>query len=424
MALPTQIDPLPVDHLAFRIADAVAKAGGEAWMVGGSVRDALLGRPSKDIDLEVHGIDTTRLLRLLRAIGPVAAVGRSFGVFKVGPGDRAIDVAVPRSVGATEGTHRGEVQGDPFMGLEAACRGRDLTLNAIVADPRTGTLRDPTGGLHDLQQGVLRAADSERFADDPLRVVRVARFCATHQLDPSPELIATCRATDLSEVAGERVAGELERALLRSNRPSRFLDVVRATGAWRSVLGDLPDHAAMNHQLDRAASIRALAGPGPRDFALMLSVLFHPHTSLVDPVLDHLRIHRREGFDVRKTALNAIHAAPVLRDAPRESLDTALRTAAESVDLAVALGLVESVSSEFPAQAARARAAELGILHAPLAPLVFGRDLIEAGIPKGPILGRLLAEIRQQQLKGAVSDPESAVALAQVLWTNDTLTRA
>ena len=140
-------------------------------------------------------------------VGPVAAVGRSFGVFKVGPGDDPIDVALPRPANAATTQTRGEVRGEPHIGLDAACRGRDLTLNAIVADPLTGELQDPTGGRQDLLAGRLQAADPKRFAEDPLRVIRVARFAATHQLDPTPELIALCRTIDLSNVAGERSGG-------------------------------------------------------------------------------------------------------------------------------------------------------------------------------------------------------------------------
>ena len=274
MAIPHDIDPLPPSHLAHRIALAVAAAGGQAWMVGGSVRDALLARPSKDIDLEVHGLPADRLEAILRTVGPVAAVGKSFGVFKVGPGHDAIDVALPRSTTSETELPHGTMRGEPDLGLEAACRGRDLTLNAIVANPLTGEIKDPTGGRQDLIAGRLRAADATRFGDDPLRVIRVARFAATHELDPDPTLIALCQTIDLTAIAGERLAGEVIRALLRSERPSRFFEVLEATGALPTIWGDGPNLQHLDRNIDRAAGLRTTVGPAPRDLALMLAVVF------------------------------------------------------------------------------------------------------------------------------------------------------
>ncbi|HCH65895.1 MAG TPA: hypothetical protein DFR83_24045, partial [Deltaproteobacteria bacterium] len=306
-------------------------------MVGGSVRDALLNRESKDVDLEVHGLSAVHLEAVLRRVGPVASVGRSFGVFKVGPGEDPIDVALPRPTKAQVDSTRGAVQGDPHLGLDVACRGRDLTLNAIVADPRTGELRDPTHGRRDLLAGQLRAADPLRFADDPLRVIRVARFAATHDLEPTPDLIALCRTIDLSTVAGERLASETTRALLRSNRPARFCHILRETGAWDTIWSPCPWSIELEQALDRAVAFRASVGPAPRDLALMLSVALGTATHAVDSVLDRLHIHKRQGFDVRQTIQQVLPHAAKLATCSEPALDTALRTTAEQVDVAVAV---------------------------------------------------------------------------------------
>ena len=270
---PRKTASLDLPPLARDIASAVDAAGGRAWVVGGTVRDALLGRPSKDVDLEVHGIEAARLHKVLAKVGPVAKVGRSFGVFKVGPGADPIDVALPRPSAPVDTQTRGEVQGDPHMGLEAACRGRDLTINAIAADALSGELVDPTGGIDDLAHRRLRAAEASRFGDDPLRVVRVARFAGNLGFLPTEELVGICRALSLEQVAMERVAGELEKLLLKSERPSIGLKVLHDTYAWPTVLSEVDWHPGLGPQVDRAAGLTQRVGPPPRSLALLLGAL-------------------------------------------------------------------------------------------------------------------------------------------------------
>ena len=393
-------------------------------MVGGSVRDAVLGRPSKDIDLEVHGLEPERLEPALARVARVVAVGRSFGVYKVGHGAAAIDVALPRAAApADRSGARGEIRGDPHLGLEGACRGRDLTLNAILADPLTGALADPMGGLSDLAAGRLRAVDPARFAEDPLRVFRVARFAATHELTPTPELVRICTEAALHTVAPERIGGELERLLTRARSPARGLRVLRDTQAWSTALPGLPPTTESDAPVDRAARLRPRVGPAPRDLALMLAALLHPAPSAAEAILTHLRIQKRAGLDVRRTVVETLAGLSSLAHPPDGDLDTALRRTAERTDVAVAVGAAESVYPQHVGPEAHDRATELGVLHAPLAPLVYGRDLLDAGIPRGPTLGVLLAEVRERQLRGDVSDPDSAVALAQRLWTDRGATR-
>src|SRR5262249_2523502 len=116
------------------IARAVSDAGGRALVVGGWVRDRLMGRTSKDLDLEGFGVPADRLREILEAFGPVNAVGESFTVYKVGD----IDVSLPRRESKTGRGHKGfTVAGDPSMSIEDAARRRDFTINAIAWDPLT-----------------------------------------------------------------------------------------------------------------------------------------------------------------------------------------------------------------------------------------------------------------------------------------------
>ena len=143
------------------VAEAVRAAGGRALVVGGWVRDRLLGRESKDLDIEVFGLPGAVLHDVLGRLGRVEPVGSSFPVYKVaGLGDGAIDVALPRRESKAGRGHSGfAVEGDPSMSIADAARRRDFTVNAIAWDPLTGAYEDPFDGRADLARRVLRAVD-------------------------------------------------------------------------------------------------------------------------------------------------------------------------------------------------------------------------------------------------------------------------
>ena len=148
----------------------------------------------------------------------------------------------------------------------------------------------------------------------------------------------------------------------------------------------------------------------------MLSVMFSRSPEAIPTVLTRLHIRKRQGFDVGLTVQHAVPHAATLATCDSDALDTTLRTAAEQADVAVVTATAAACTPAFDGVAVLDRARSLGVLHAPLA-LLFGRDLIRLGIPKGPLLGRLLSEVRKQQLAGHVSTPESAEAFVQMLWT-------
>ena len=306
---------MPAPRLEFEpplgeIAAAVRDAGGRAVVVGGWVRDHLLGIRSKDVDVEVFGLDAARLESLLAGFGKVHAVGRAFGVFRVGDVD--VDFSLPRRDSKRGPGHRGfDVAPDPFLDFEQAARRRDLTVNSIGIDPLTAEILDPQGGRGDLERRVLRATDPARFPEDPLRGLRVAQLAARLEMAPDGELIALCRGLDLAELSGERVFEEFRKLLLRAAKPSlgfkvledadllRFfpeLDALRGVPQdpeWHPE-GDVWTHTLM--VLDVAASLRggageydperaigpaagpargAATGDGGEDLALMFGALCH-----------------------------------------------------------------------------------------------------------------------------------------------------
>ena len=138
-------------QMAHAIAEAVASRGGRAYYVGGFVRDALLGRENKDVDMEVHGIAPAELEEILDSLGQRMTIGESFGIY--GLKGVELDIAMPRKEEARGMGHRDfQVYVDPFIGTEAAARRRDFTFNALMQDVLTGEIVDHFGGREDLQQ--------------------------------------------------------------------------------------------------------------------------------------------------------------------------------------------------------------------------------------------------------------------------------
>ena len=216
-------------ELARAIAEKAAEQGGTVYFVSGCVRDRLLGLENKDIDIEVHGIPAEALEQLLSELGACMKIGKSFGIY--GLKEHALDIALPRIERRTGVGHRDfAVTSDPFLGTYEAAKRRDFTMNALMQNVLTGEIIDHFGGRQDLQDGVLRHVDDVTFTEDPLRVLRAAQFAARFQFSVAAETVELCRRIDLSALSRERVMLEMEKALLRAEKPSLFFGELRTMG--------------------------------------------------------------------------------------------------------------------------------------------------------------------------------------------------
>lgn len=264
-------------EMAERIAEAVARRGGRVYYVGGLVRDRLLGRENKDVDVEVHGVSPAVLEEILDSLGQRTEMGASFGVY--GLRHYELDIAMPRKEQATGRGHRDfAVCVDPFLGTRKAAQRRDFTMNALMEDVLTREIIDHFGGQADLQRGIVRHVNDFSFAEDPLRVLRAAQFAARFGFSVAEETVEICARMDLTALASERIYGELEKALLKSPRPSTFFALLRRMGQlhdWFPEVealeaGDAWSHSM--HVLDRAAQLRSQAR---EPAAFMLAALCH-----------------------------------------------------------------------------------------------------------------------------------------------------
>ena len=450
-------------EVAVAIARRVRDAGGRALVVGGWVRDRLLGRTSKDVDLEVYGVPAARLRELLAAFGSVNAVGESFTVYKVA----GIDVALPRRESKTGRGHRGfEVTGDPDMTPEEAARRRDFTINAVAWDPLTDVYIDPFDGRRDLEARVLRAVDPRTFGDDSLRVLRAVQFAARFELSLDPGTREICRGLPLDDLPPERVWGEIEKLLLHAARPSRGWDLALDLGVidrqfpeLRALVGcpqepewhpegDVWVHTLM--VIDQART-RIDDLERPQQIVVMLGAVCHdlgkpPTTAFVDgrirsidheqagvapatAVLDRLNVQTINGYDVRWQVLGIVahHLKPgMFRQSPTPVSDGAFRRLAQKVDLELLARVAKSDclgrTGGFDCSAMDwflERARELGVQHAPPEPLVKGRHLLALGLTPGPRVGEVLRQIYEKQLDGSITTLEQGVELARVRLSID-----
>ncbi|MCU0240731.1 MAG: hypothetical protein MUC29_14920, partial [Pyrinomonadaceae bacterium] len=201
-----------------KLAEIVKANKGRAMLVGGCVRDELMNFKPKDFDIEVYGIESHKLKEILLDFGRVDTVGESFTVYKIG---QDLDVSLPRRERKVSRGHRGfVVEGDANMQFEEAAKRRDFTINAIMKDVLTGEIIDCYGGQNDIKLKKIRHIADETFVEDSLRVLRAAQFAARFEFEIDAETIKLCQSIDLTDLPKERIWGELEKLLLKSQKPS------------------------------------------------------------------------------------------------------------------------------------------------------------------------------------------------------------
>jgi tRNA nucleotidyltransferase (CCA-adding enzyme) len=454
--------PLPDD---LRAMLAAVRRTGRPRLVGGGVRDWLLGLAPHDFDIEVAGVDFETLQRALARFGATDIVGRSFGVVKVrsAVNGAEYDFSLPRRESKTGAGHRGfAVQPDPRLSDAEAAARRDFTVNAIAYDPFEGTIIDPHGGRADLAARVLRHT-SAAFTEDPLRVLRAFQLAARFNFTLAPETAALCRtiADAYAELPVERVWGEWDKWAVQSTVPSRGLAVLEDTG-W---LRHFPEIAALRgtpqepewhpegdvfthtqHCLDALVRLdRWPEADAVRRRRLSLAVLAHdfgkPATTARAERRGTLRWvspgHEPAGGPLAESFLVRIGAprdliAPVcalvvhhlvhhhgdkatFSDAQVQRL--ARRLAPASIDdltlvmTADSFGRPPLQSPETIALIAqlRAKARALELESAAPRPLVLGRHLLALGLRPSPEFKRILAQAFEAQLDGAFTDTAGGV---------------
>ncbi len=446
---------------------SIAKAGGRAMLVGGCVRDELMGIEPKDWDLEVYSVRPEKLREILDSFGEVNIVGEAFTVYKLGSD---LDVSLPRRERKAGRGHRGfVVEGDPDMSFEEACSRRDFTVNAILKDPLTEEIIDPFGGREDIDRRVLRRVSIDTFAEDSLRVLRAAQFAARLEFDIEPETAATCKSIVVTDLPKERIWGELEKLLLKAKRPSIGIRWLYDLGAVDQIFPELaalvgvpqepdwhPEGDVDVHTLMVVDEARKLIDDldYPRKVAVMLGAVAHdlgkpPTTEFVDgrirsrghdeagveptlALLDRLGIFTLHGFDVREQIVQLVryHLKPgefYKAESKSPVGDGAFRRLARKVepDLLYRVAKADSLGRNpewlpkekwFDSAAQEwfiERVRSLNIEKTAPEPILKGRHLIDLGMEPSPRFKAILDAVYELQLDGRVTDIESALALAK-----------
>lgn len=442
--------------------EALRKAGGRPRVVGGSVRDWLLGLEPKDFDVEVFGLDFEGLGRALAPFGPTDVVGRSFGVLKVRLEGTEYDFSLPRRESKTGAGHRGfSVEPDPTLTEAEAAARRDFTINAMAWDPFEQRVLDPHGGQADLRRRVLRHT-SAAFREDPLRVLRGFQLAARFELTLAPETTRECHAIrdTFGELPVERVGGEWEKWGVKSARPSRGLAVLKETG-W---LAHFPEIAALDgleqepewhpegdvfthtgHCLDALVRQPGWSEAAPAERRILsYAVLAHDFGKAPTTTRAERRGavrwispgHEAAGGPLAESFLRRIGAPhPVLECVPplvvnhlahhhgqQEFHDNAVRRLARrlapaTIDQLIVVMLadhfgrppLESAATLQRIRELQAASRRLALQDAAPRPLLLGRHLQAAGLKPGPLFGRILDAAFEAQLDGAFTDEPGGV---------------
>lgn len=437
-------------------------------LVGGCVRDALMKVAPKDFDLEIYGIEPPKLRAMLDGFGKVDAVGEAFTVYKIG-GD--LDVALPRRERKTARGHKGfVVEGDPQMSFAEAAQRRDFTVNAIMQDALTGEIIDAYGGRQDIENKILRVVARETFAEDSLRVLRAAQFAARFDFQIEEETIEICRQIDLTDLPKERIWCELEKLLLKAEKPSvglhyfydlkiaeqLFPELVALVGVpqekeWHPE-GDVDVHTLMVvdearkliADLPYAKQVTVMLGAVCHDFGKPSTTKFfdgrrrsHAHDEAgVKPTvsfLDTLGIYTINNFDVREQVVQLVryHLLPGMFYKSKPG-DGAFRRLARKVepDLLYRVSKADSLGRNpdwlpkekwFDAAAQEwfiGRVRDLQIENKAPQPILMGRHLIELGLKPSAQFKQILDAVYEKQLDGNIQSLEQAIDTARVIIKN------
>ena len=223
-------------NICLHILDLVRQNNGKGFLVGGCVRDALVGISATDIDIEVYNIKLAKLIRILKEHFAINFVGKSFGVIKLN--HYPIDITIPRKEVKTGQGYKGfDIETDHLLSPKEACARRDFTINAILFNPLENTFIDIYNGKKDLQQYILRHT-TDKFSEDPLRVLRAMQFIARFKLQIAPESLKLCKNITIENLSSERIFEEWKKLILKGKKISWGLNFLKQSN-WLKYFPEL-----------------------------------------------------------------------------------------------------------------------------------------------------------------------------------------
>jgi poly(A) polymerase len=439
----------PEGLAAIAVIEAIRAAGGQAFIVGGAVRDVILGMEPKDVDIATDFTPDMVTHALFK--NRVKLVGKSFGVALVNMMGHDIEVATFRKDGVyTDGRRPDSVEFS--KSAEEDSRRRDLTMNALYFDPITSEVIDFHGGLGDIENGIIRTVGlpEMRFAEDFLRMLRVARFASRFNFSVDKKVVSVIKrmASNVNSISGERIFMEVDKMITRT--PVESMELMRRLGLLEHILPEVedmigveqpphhhPEGCVWTHtllvlenmdtpapsELAWSALLHDIGKPPTKGVNSNGNICFHGHakesTEMAKDILKR-RMRCSNDFTNNVCTIIANHTKLAFSCKGESIKIDKIRRhmARETIDLELALCRLDALGKgascnldnyrklmEFREQFQNEPAVP--------PPLVTGNDIIEAGIPRGPEIGTMLRKIQDMQLQGDIGTREEALSFVK-----------
>ena len=457
--------------------------GRDVYAVGGYVRDRVREDQSENVDILIAHHTVDKIIKKLDPHGKVDVVGKSFGVIKFTVDKKTYDIALPRKDRPKQTKVRKHkdfiISADPDMALEKDLERRDFRSNSIAVRLSDGKIFDPYEGQKDIEEKILKLTNPRAFPDDPLRVLRAARFASVLDFMVDPEIYTIARDIDLSGISVERIKEELFKIMLHSPQPSLGLDELFKLGALRQLLPELysltlciqdsvfhPEidscghHTVWAHTLITVDQAKRLADQFHLDeqnsLTLLLAALFHdvgkPDTTqwefkrgrmvitsnghdvvsakITKKILSRLKIFSLKNYNLKKMIPSLIkchHRTSELWQNREVVTKKAFNRLAADVDgeieLLVYLDAADRAGrKKKPIQSLDREGLwllekfeELNVSKETIQPLIMGRDLIDLGVSPGPEMGKYLKNLYHKQLDNEFETKKGGLILAKEL---------
>ncbi len=385
-------------------------------IVGGYVRDFFLHRASKDIDIEVYGIDSyVKLEKLLQEFGNVNNVGKSFGICKLQLAEYEIDFSFPRTDSKVTHGHRGfSIQIDPSLNFTDASRRRDFTINAIGYDVAQQLFLDPFKGQEDLQKGVLQAVDSKTFGEDPLRILRAVQMSARFNLSISPSLHFLCekmvKQGALKELPKERIFEEIKKLFFLAPKISSGFILLEKFGAFDfftpfNTLNQAQKETIYS-ALDKLAEVKKETNK--TNVSILFAVLcYFFSSSQIELFLSHFTNDTK----LIKKVLRLVAHKEVFNK--KEWSDYDLYNVARKIILEEYFLFLSAFTQDEKIRPLHKRAKLLQILTQKRPNLLQGKELIALGLQPSKLFSHILEASYEAQMKGKFTRKEEALKYVQ-----------
>ncbi len=455
--------------------------GREVYAVGGYVRDILRGVPSEDVDILITNHPLEKIIAKLKKFGQVDLVGKSFGIIKFTIDGKTYDVALPRKDiprPAEVVTHKNFlVHADPSLPLEKDLARRDFRCNSMALRLEDNQLIDPFGGAQDTRARIIRLTNPEAFPEDPLRVLRVARFASVLEFSVEPSIYETCKNIDLRGLSAERINEELFKILLQSPFPSVGLEELFRLSALKQLFPELyaltlslqdpifhpekdefGNHTVWHHtkltldQSQRVASIVEL--PQEKRLALLLACLFHdvgkPKTAawefkkgrmvltnnchdvlsekMTRDIFARFKIFSWGGFNLKEIVPLLVRCHHRLAElwqnrevVTKKAFNRLTAEVKGEIELLIYLDQADRAGRKTrllerldrQARWLQRKLASWKVNRETIRPIIMGRDLIPFGLEPGPKMGQVLKKLYELQLDGAFETKQEGLQLAK-----------